>query len=80
MKNLTVSLPEAVLDRLRVLAAGRKLSVNRFVREVLSDVTKEPDQDWTREHEALLSEIGSRPRDGSWNREEIYKERLGRVS
>ena len=76
MRNLTVSLPEGVLDRLRVLAAEKKLSVNRFVREVLSDVTAEPNQNWEAEHDALLKEIGSRTREGTWNREEVYAERL----
>ena len=72
MRNLTVSLPDSVLDRLRVLAAERKVSVNRFVGEVLSDVTSEPNRDWQAAHEALLNEIGARPRIGAFNREEIY--------
>ena len=79
MRNLTISPPEAVFDRLRVLAAERKLSVNRFVGEVLSDVTAEPNQDWQAAHEALLAEFGSRTRTGAFGREEIYADRLGRV-
>jgi len=76
VRNLTVSLPEAVLDRLRVLAAERRLSVNRFVGEVLTDVTTEPSHDWQAEHEALLNEIGARPRSGEFNRDEIYADRV----
>ena len=76
MRNLTVSLPEGVLDRLRVLAAERKLSVNKFVGEVLRSVTDEPNFDWQADHEALIKEIGARPRVGTWNREEIYADRF----
>jgi predicted ATP-grasp superfamily ATP-dependent carboligase len=40
MRNLTVSLPTAVMDRLRVLAAERKVSVNRFVELTAMDETR----------------------------------------
>jgi hypothetical protein len=76
VRNLTVSLPEDVIDKLRVLAAEQKTSVNRFVGTVLRNVVGESGSDWREDHQALLDEIGSRPRSGKWSREEVYAERL----
>jgi hypothetical protein len=53
------------------------MSVNRFVGELLGEVTAEHDRNWPAEHEALLQEIGSRSLAEAWSREEVYAERLG---
>ena len=75
MKNLTVSLPAAVIDRLRLLAAVRQQSVNRFVGEVLREVTIESSGDWDAAHAALFDQIRGLRSSGGWTREEIHEER-----
>jgi hypothetical protein len=79
MRNLTVTLPENVLDRLRILAAEQKMSMNKYVRQLLSDVAREPDANWQAEHAALLEKFGNQKRLSDWTREEIYEERLNRI-
>jgi len=76
MKNLTVTVPEAVIDRLRLLAAARKQSVNRFVGDVLREVTREPSEDWDAAHAALFDQIRGLRSEGPWTREEIHARRI----
>lgn len=75
MKNLTVSLPEATLDRLRVIAAKRKQSVNRFVGQVLQEVVSGATADWETTHAALFDKIQGLRSDRPWTREEIHEGR-----
>lgn len=77
--NLTVAVSTEVVDRLRVLAAKERKSVNRFVSDHLVQLTSAAGEEWADQHRALLAEIGSRKREGVWNREEIYAERLKRI-
>lgn len=79
MKNLTISLPEGVLDRLRVAAAERKVSMNRFVGDLIRNATGVDESSWVENHRRLHREIGLKLREGTWNREEIYAERIDRV-
>jgi plasmid stability protein len=76
VKNLTIMLPEAVLDGLQLLAAERHVSVEQLVRDLLSNAIDERGRRWTLEHEALLNEIGPRTRIAGFNRDEIYANRL----
>jgi hypothetical protein len=73
VKNLTVSLPEAVIDRLKTMAAKQKMSVNRFVGEVLGEVTSGTTGDWRAAHSALYQEIKGLRSSQDWTREEIYE-------
>ena len=75
MKNLTVSLSEAVLDRLRVLAAQRRQSVNRYVGEILNEVANGPTVDWEESHTALFDQIKGLRSEGAWTRQDIYEGR-----
>lgn len=76
VKNLTISIPEALMDRLRLMAAAKKQSVNRFVGDVLRQAVHEPGSDWGAAHVALFEEIQGLRSDGPWEREEIYRHRV----
>ena len=44
MKNITLAIDEDVLDRVRVVAAQRKTTVNALVREHLADLAGDTDR------------------------------------
>ncbi len=79
MKNVTVTLPEPVLDRLRVMAAKKSTSLNRLVRDVLTDVAESDQVSWKHLFEAVLQEVPARAGTGTFDRAEIYEERFGRL-
>lgn len=79
MKNVTITLPEDVIDRVRSRAAESRVSMNRFLRDLISRATATADEDWPAKHRKLLDEMPPHKREGTWNREEIYAERLDRV-
>jgi hypothetical protein len=79
LKNITLAIDEAVLERVRVYAAKRKTTVNRLVRDHLDHLAQ-----------AELSDQGARARllklidespgrlgpDWKWNREDAYQGRV----
>lgn len=73
-KNITLSVDESVLRKVKVLAAERRTSVNALVRDYLSSlVAKETTEDEARE--ALLKLIRETDADmgqQKWNREALY--------
>ena len=73
-RNLTLALEDGLLDKVRVLAAMKRTSVNELVREFLSRlVFEEQEKDEAREE--LLKLIDESPgRMGDWrpSREETY--------
>jgi len=75
VKNVTISLPEAVLEKLRERARSEKKSLNQWLRELLS---KETDQDdgWSRSFLELADELSRDEGTRVWNREDAYAERL----
>jgi Family of unknown function (DUF6364) len=79
MKNITLSVDETVLERVRVYAAKRKTTVNRLVREHLDQLAQsERQQDSARER--LLKLIDESPArlgpNWKWNREDAYEGRV----
>jgi hypothetical protein len=79
MKNITLAVDEDVLDRVRVIAAERKTTVNALVREYLEKVASE--QDRRAETRRRLRELMDKSEarlgpDYKWNREEIYEDRM----
>jgi len=79
MKNVTVSMDDAVAEWARLEAARRNTSVSRLIGEMLAEKMRHDDayeramQEWL-DRPALLSSDGSPyPK-----REEIYAERLDR--
>ena len=73
-KNITLSVDESVLQKVKVLAAERRTSVNALVRDYLTSlVAKKSTEDEARE--ALLKLIRETDADmgeQKWNREALY--------
>lgn len=81
MKNITISVPEELLDAVTQRAREMKLSVNRFVREVLIRETGSGSKGWADNHKKIVEGIHGNPEpDWKWNRDENYEERLGKFS
>ena len=79
MKNITLAVDEDVLDRVRVIAAERKTTVNGLVREYLARIASE--QDRRAEARRGLRELMEKSQarlgpDYKWNREELYEDRM----
>ncbi len=77
-KNITLAIDEGVLDRVRVIAAERKTTVNAMVRDYLTETAEQVGR---REaaRRALLDLIDKSEGDmGSqkWNREKLYEDRM----
>jgi hypothetical protein len=75
MKNITLSVDEAVLDKVRRIAADQKTTVNALVREYLTSVASREDR-WAeavRQMEVLAAQskmvVGSR----NWMRDDIHE-------
>jgi hypothetical protein len=78
-KNITLAIDEAILDKVRVVAAQRKTTVNGLVREFLQTLATEDDRlaETRRRLVALAQSSEARlAADYKWNRDEIYEERL----
>jgi hypothetical protein len=79
MKNITLAIDEKVLDRVRVIAAERKTTVNALVREFLTETASEIERR-EESRRALLKLIDESQADMGpnfkWNREALYEDRL----
>ncbi len=78
-KNITLAMDEAVLDRVRVIAAERKTTVNGLVRDFLSKLANENERlaETRRKLKELMdNSTGQMGPDYVWNREEIYADRM----
>ena len=53
MKNITLAIDENVLDKVRVIAAQEKTTVNAMVRQYLTDVATRDDKREKARHELL---------------------------
>ena len=82
MKNVTLAIDEALLERARGLAERRKTSLNAMIRNLLeSEVEQEDRIAWARAGMKKLMEespLDLGP-DFKWNRDEIYAEREDRM-
>ena len=79
MKNITLAIDEETLDRVRVIAASRKTTVNALVREYLKKIASE--QDRIAEARRRLVELAERSQarigpNYRFNRDELYEDRL----
>ncbi len=76
VKNLTITLPEAVLEAVRERAKADRKSMNTWVRELVSREVY-LDSRWTEELLRLVDKATvTAPPEWKWNREETYAERL----
>jgi hypothetical protein len=79
MKNITLAVDEDILDRVRVIAAERKTTVNALVREHLEKIASEQDRraDARRRLRELMEKSEARlGPDYKWNRKELYEDRV----
>ncbi|MEP9387335.1 hypothetical protein [Mesorhizobium sp. KR9-304] len=84
MKNVTLAIDEALLERARGLAERRKTSLNAMVRSLLAHEVEQEDRiAWAREGmRKLIEEKQKKGESGppfTWNRDEIYAEREDRI-
>lgn len=75
MKNLTVSLPESVLEKLKDLAAKRRTSLNKLVRESLTALVGDSADAWEIEHKRIAERVKGYASEGPTTREELYADR-----
>lgn len=74
-KNITLSMPEELLRRARVLAAQRDTSVSALVAELLEQLVggvPDYDQAWAEEEALMASGIGLRVGDITWTRADLH--------
>lgn len=74
MKNVTLSIDEAVLSAVRKYAAERNSSVNALVREFLGAIAEREDRAKNARQRILELSEGSHARIGSksWSRNELH--------
>jgi hypothetical protein len=82
MKNITLAIDEALLERARALAEQRKTTLNAMVRSLLAHEVEQEDRiAWAKEGMRRL--MDEAPLDlgpaYKWNRDEIYAEREDRM-
>ncbi len=78
-KNITLAIDEAIIEKVRVVAAQRRTTVNGLVREFLETLATEDDRrvEARKRLRELMDQSQARlPADYVWNREEIYEDRL----
>lgn len=79
MRNVTITLPEEVLNAVRLLAAEQQLSVNKYLGNLIEESTHVRDPGWAERHAELHRQIPARTSEGRWNRQELNEERINRV-
>ena len=77
-KNVTIAIDEDTLRASREYAKQRGISLNALIRELLERTTQCKNGDWVNDWFALLDSIPKNDVRWSWDRDEIYEERLGR--
>ncbi len=75
VKNVTISLPDSVLEALRERASAERKSLNSWLRELLSREVQQG-SNWADEFNRLADEIAVKAPEWKWNREDTYAERL----
>jgi hypothetical protein len=77
--NITLSVDEATVERAREVARHQGKSLNALIREFIERVAgRSTGEEVARELERLWAEGRGKSRDGKFDRDEIYEDRLGR--
>jgi hypothetical protein len=74
-KNITLSMPEELVRRAKVLAAQRDTSVSALVGELLEQLVgsvADYDQMWSAEEDLMSAGIGMRVGEVDWSRDELH--------
>ncbi|WP_370325081.1 DUF6364 family protein [Euzebya sp.] len=74
-KNITLSMPEELVRRAKVLAAQRDTSVSALVAQLLEELVGDVphyDQAWAEEESLMADGIGLRVGDITWTRDDLH--------
>lgn len=75
--NITLSIPDPVLDEARKVAEARGISLNQMIREELERITSRDRRvDALAELRQLWNDSGGDSRGWKWNREELHERSL----
>lgn len=75
VRNITLSLPQELVRRAKVVAAKRDTSVSALVADFLSSLTDQEDdyeQAWRAERELMASGLPMRVGDLTWTRDDVH--------
>lgn len=72
MRNITLSIPDDMVERGRTYARQRGLSLNALIREALQREIERESQDSTAALLSALSATEGRSGGGRWTRDELY--------
>lgn len=74
MSNITLNVPDNILDEVRVIAARRKTTVNGLVRDFLTEVAKSEDRTERARRRLLDLAKKSKAEMGpiTWKRQDLY--------
>jgi len=74
-KNITLSLNEEVLERVRLVAAGKKTSVNAMVREYLTHIAERENRakEAVRRMREISGQGGMEVGKVTWTRDDLYE-------
>jgi hypothetical protein len=70
--NLTLSIPDALLEKTKQLANKRGISVNALVRENLERMVEIPHAEWWETLQRQLKDVRY-TENWTWNRDELYE-------
>ena len=76
VKNITLAIEDEILDRVRVVAAEKRTSINALVREFLTEIaTRDAKLSQARREliELMDRSTGDMGPDWKWSREETYE-------
>ncbi len=74
-RNITLSMPEEVIRRAKVLAAERDTSVSALVAQALTELTgpaDDYDDTWRREELLMDVGLGMQVGEVTWSREDLH--------
>jgi len=74
-RNITLSLPDDLVRRAKVLAAQRDTSVSAIVRDALSQLTgsvTDYDTEWAAEEERMTKGVGLQIGSIAWTRDSLH--------
>jgi hypothetical protein len=75
-RNITLTMPEELVRRARILAAERDTSVSALVADLLQQLVGDPgdyDSMWASEEAVMASGIGMQVGDITWSRDELHQ-------
>ncbi|WP_343708857.1 DUF6364 family protein [Mycobacterium sp.] len=75
-KNITLSMPEELVRRAKVLAAQRDMSVSSLVARLLEHLVgdvRDYDEAWAIERQRMREGIGLQVEPITWSRDEVHK-------